>query len=229
MTPQNRSEQEIAGYRDVLQTIHSSHEHMPFTPGIVMQLHGDLYKYTSTVGGQWKNTDNEIVEQRPDGSRVVRFRPVPPWATPPAMEELHRSFDDTWKADQDEPLLLIAAYVLDFLCIHSFLDGNARLARLLTLLLLYKAGYDVGRYIGLEKIVEASKESYFRHWGNLRRAGIKGSTIWLPGRSISWARYWRLTGSLRLVWARYHRREEPKQRWSWKPLNGYRHRFDWLI
>ena len=164
-TPQNRSEQEIAGYRDVLQTIHASHAHMPFTPGLVLQLHGDLYKYTATVGGKWKSTDNEIVAQRSDGSRVVIFRPVAPWATPPAMEALHRQFGAAWRADQTEPLVLIAAYVLDFLCIHPFLDGNGRLARLLTTLLLYQAGYEVGRYVGLEKIIEDSKESYYEALG----------------------------------------------------------------
>ena len=77
-TPRDRSEQEIAGYRDVLQTIHSSHEHIPFTPGVVLQLHGDLYRYTATPGGRWKSSDNEIVERGADGTRVVRFRPVAP-------------------------------------------------------------------------------------------------------------------------------------------------------
>jgi len=174
-TPQNRPEQEIAGYRDVLQTIHASHEHMPFTPGIVLQLHGDLYKYTATIGGKWKSTDNEIIEQRPDSSRVVRFRPVEPWATPGAMDELHQLFKEEWRVEETEPLILIAAYVLDFLCIHPFLDGNGRMARLLTLLLLYQAGYGVGRYIGLEKIVEDSKESYYEALG-------KSSQGWHEGK-----------------------------------------------
>lgn len=164
-TPQNRPEQEIAGYRDVLQTIHSGYEHMPFTPGIVRQLHGDLYRYTSTEGGKWKSTGNEIIEQRPDGSRVVRFRPVEPWATPGAMDELHQRFGEEWRSEETEPLILIAAYILDFLCVHPFLDGNGRMARLLTLLLLYQAGYGVGRYISLEKIVEDSKESYYEALG----------------------------------------------------------------
>lgn len=164
-TPQTRPEQEIAGYRDVLQTIHASYSHMPFSPNLVLQLHGDLYKYTATTGGRWKNADNEIIEQGPDGSRIVRFRPPAPWATPGAMEELHRCFLETQRSEATEPLLLIAAYVLDFLCIHPFLDGNGRMARLLTLLLIYQAGYEVGRYISLEKIVENSKESYYESLG----------------------------------------------------------------
>ncbi len=164
-TPQGRSEQEIAGYRDVLQTIHSSHEHIPFSPGVVLQLHGDLYRYSPTPGGKWKSADNEIVEQRPDGSRIVRFRPVAPWATPTAMDELHRDFNAAYDGEQSEPLVLLSAYILDFLCIHPFLDGNGRIARLLTTLLLYKAGFEVGRYISLEKIVEQTKESYYEALG----------------------------------------------------------------
>jgi Fic family protein len=164
-TPRDRSEQEIAGYRDVLQTIHSSYEHIPLTPGVVQQFHGDLYRYSAATGGKWKNSDNEIVTHLPDGRRIVRFRPVEAWATPMAMDELHYCFNQEWQAEQIDPLLLTAAYILDFLCIHPFLDGNGRMARLLTLLLLYKSGYEVGRYISLEKIVEDTKESYYEALG----------------------------------------------------------------
>ena len=183
--PQNRSEQEIAGYRDVLNTIHSSYAHMPFTPNIVRQLHGDLYKYTTTPGGNWKSADNEIVERAPDGTRVVRFLPTPAWATSDAMDRLHESFNALWKEREVEPLLLIAAYVLDFLCIHPFLDGNGRLSRLLTLLLLYQAGYEVGRYIGLERIVEDSKESYYSALGRSSQGWHEGGHPLQP-----WTEYW---------------------------------------
>lgn len=159
-TPENRSEQEITGYRDVLQTIHAGYPHIPFTPGVVLQFHRDLYQFTGS-GGRWKPADNHIEEVRPDGTRVVRFRPVPAHATPEAMEMLHERFNLAWNAGAVDRLLLIPAYILDFLCIHPFPDGNGRMSRLLTLLLLYQAGYEVGRYVSLEQIVERTKESYY--------------------------------------------------------------------
>jgi Fic family protein len=159
-TPRDRSEQEIAGYRDVLNTIHANHADIPFKPSIVLQFHRDLYQYAGG-GGRWKGTDNDVVERHADGKTVLRFKPVPAIATPDHMEQLHERFDYAWNEGKAEPLLLIAAYVLDFLCIHPFSDGNGRMARLLTLLLLYHAEHEVGRYISLERIVERSKESYY--------------------------------------------------------------------
>ncbi|MBN3938876.1 Fic family protein [Nostoc sp. NMS9] len=160
-TPRDRSEQEIAGYRDVLTTIHTSYAHIPFTPGVVLQLHRDLYQFTVGEGGHWKSVDNVISETYPDGSKVVRFQPVPAYATPDAMQRLHEQFNRLFESEEIEPLLLIPTYILDFLCIHPFSDGNGRMARLLTLLLLYKADYEVGRFISLERIVERTKESYY--------------------------------------------------------------------
>lgn len=160
-TPRNRSEQEIAGYRDALQTIHANHAHMSPTPNLVLQLHRDLYRFLPAEGGRWKSVDNEITETHPDGTRVVRFRPVPAWQTPQTMEDLHSGLGDAWKRDEIEKLVLIAAYVLDFLCIHPFLDGNGRMARLLSLLLLYRAGYEVGRYVSLERVIEESRETFY--------------------------------------------------------------------
>lgn len=159
--PRNRSEQEITGYRDVLNTIHASYPHIPIKPGTVLQLHRDLYRYAGESGGHWKAVDNEITEVQPDGTKIIRFRPVSAFATPSAMEDLHARFGELWQTGEVEKLLLIPAYVLDFLCVHPFLDGNGRMARLLTLLLLYQAGFEVGRYISLETIVEQSKESYY--------------------------------------------------------------------
>lgn len=160
-TPMNRSEQEIAGYRDVLDTIHANYALMPFNTGLVLQLHRDLYRFLPGEGGRWKSTDNKITETRPDGTTVVRFEPISAFLTPTAMAQLHECFNTLWLPESVEPLLLIPTYVLDFLCIHPFHDGNGRMARLLTLLLLYQAGYEVGRYISLEQIVERSKESYY--------------------------------------------------------------------
>lgn len=158
--PQTRSEQEIAGYRDVLATLHASAQDIPFTPNLVLQLHRDLFRYAGG-GGAWKNVDNAITERHPNGTEHVRFQTVPAFLTDGAMHTLHERFNAAWREGEVDRLLLIAAYVLDFLCIHPFLDGNGRMARLLTLLLLYHAGYDVGRYVSLEALVERTKESYY--------------------------------------------------------------------
>lgn len=160
-TPMNRSEQEIAGYRDVLNTIHANYERMPFSTGVVLQLHRDLYQFLPSEGGRWKRDDNDITETHPDGTTRVRFEPVQAFLTESAMAQLHERFNALWRTEEVEPLLLIPTYILDFLCIHPFHDGNGRMARLLTLLLLYQAGYEVGRYISLEQIVERTKESYY--------------------------------------------------------------------
>ncbi len=159
--PQNRSEQEITGYRDVLNTIHANYANMPFSTGLVLQLHRDLYQFLPGDGGRWKSADNNITETRPDGTVVLRFETVSAFLTPGAMTQLHERFNTLWQTEEVEPLLLIPTYILDFLCVHPFRDGNGRMARLLTLLLLYQAGYEVGRYISLEQIVERTKESYY--------------------------------------------------------------------
>lgn len=160
-TPKDRSEQEIAGYRNVLNTIHASYGYIPFTPNIILQFHRDLYQFSVGAGGCWKTTENLITATTTDGRQVVRFTPVAAYATSQAMQELHEKFNLFWHEGEMEPLLLIGSYVLDFLCIHPFLDGNGRMARLLTLLLLYQAGYEVGQFISLEQIVERTKESYY--------------------------------------------------------------------
>jgi Fic family protein len=159
--PRTRSEQEIAGYRAVLDLIHTYHDGMPFSTGLVRQLHRDLYQFSPGRGGEWKNSDNFIKTQYPDGTENIRFKPISAHQTPEAMEDLHKRLNDHWDRGITDPLILIPTYILDFLCIHPFNDGNGRMARLLSLLLLYKAGYNVGRYISLEKIVETTKESYY--------------------------------------------------------------------
>lgn len=159
--PRNRSEAEIAGYRTVLDTIHSSAVHIPFTPNVVRQLHRDLYQYAPEPGGEWKIADNLVTEQRADGSVAVRFTPVSAFETPAAMQELHERFEQAWQAHRHHRLLLAGAYTLDFLVVHPFSDGNGRISRLLALLLLYKGGYEVGRFISVEKLIEQSKETYY--------------------------------------------------------------------
>jgi Fic family protein len=161
-TPQTRNEEEIAGYRDVLSTIHESHDYIPPTPPILLQLHRDLYKFSGkSIGGTYKSSDNVIEEIDTQGNSFVRFQPVPAWETPSMMEKLCTALSDISKLTEYDPLLLIPIFVLDFLCIHPFNDGNGRMSRLLTLLLLYRSGYIVGKYISIEKQIEASKETYY--------------------------------------------------------------------
>ena len=160
--PKTRNEREIAGYRDVLNTIHDSHDHIPIKTSIILQLHRDLYKFEGyDIGGKYKSSDNVIEEEDSKGNKFVRFKPVPAWETPEAMEELCKAFDEAMSREQIEPLVLIPMFILDFLCIHPFNDGNGRMSRLLTLLLLYRAGYIVGKYISIEKLIETSKDSYY--------------------------------------------------------------------
>lgn len=127
----------------------------------MLQFHRDLLAYVGGGGAAWKVADNAIAEIDPNGTRRLRFQPLPAYRTADAMAELHDRFNATWEEGQIERLLLIGVYVLDFLCIHPFADGNGRMARLLALLLLYRDGYDVGRFISLERIIEESKESYY--------------------------------------------------------------------
>lgn len=160
--PRNRSEQEIAGYRDALQLIHESHAAMPFSVGVVRQLHQLLYRYHPGVGGRWKSTDNQIVERDSRATIVrVRFDPTPAVATSQSMDDLAGGYRLAATAAHADPLVLLPLAVLDFLCIHPFTDGNGRVARLLSLLLLYHFEYRVGRYVSLERIVEDSRETYY--------------------------------------------------------------------
>ena len=160
--PRNRNEREIAGYRDVLTTIHENYDYIPVRPGMLLQLHRDLYKFNHPgFGGNYKNSDNIIAEERPDGTKLVRFQPVSAWETPEAMEMLCNEFNEALKDPDMDPLLLMPVFILDFLCIHPFNDGNGRMSRLLTLLILYRSGYIVGKYISLEKLIADHKESYY--------------------------------------------------------------------
>ncbi len=161
-TPRSRSEQEIAGYRDVLATIHENHDFIPVRPAILLQLHRDLYKFSGkSIGGTYKNADNVIAEEDARGNKFVRFQPVAAWETAKSVDALCQAFDEAINHGDADPLLLIPMFVLDFLCIHPFHDGNGRMSRLLTLLLLYRAGYIVGKYISIEKVIEQSKETYY--------------------------------------------------------------------
>ena len=160
--PRNRNEEEISGYRDVLATIHESYEYIAPRPNNILQLHRDLYSFSSSaVGGVYKNSDNIIAEKHADGTETVRFRPVPAFQTADAMLNLCTRFNEAIEAGTYDPLLLMPIFILDFLCIHPFNDGNGRMSRLLTLLLLYRAGFIVGKYISIEMLIEKSKDSYY--------------------------------------------------------------------
>lgn len=168
--PQNRNEQEIAGYRDVLSTIHENYAYVPFKPNIILQLHKNLYKYSGTASaGRFKAADNVIAEIDAMGNETVRFLPVEAWETPQAADDLCAAFENALKDGEVDPLIIIPMSILDFLCIHPFSDGNGRMSRLLTLLLLYQAGYTVGKYISIEKIIEQSKETYYE---TLRQSSV---------------------------------------------------------
>jgi len=159
--PKDRSEQEVAGYRDALALIHESARDMAFTPNVMLQLHAMMYRYMPNPGGRWKQTDNDIIERQPDGNVRVRFRPTPAHLTQEAVERLSRNYGEAVDRSIQDPLVILPLAILDFLCIHPFPDGNGRMARLLTLMLLYQFGYEVGRYISLERVIEDSKESYY--------------------------------------------------------------------
>ena len=161
-TPKTRNEREIAGYRDVLNTIHESYEYIPVRANMILQLHRDMYKYEGyDFGGKFKASDNVIEEVDEKGNKFIRFKTVSAWETSGAIENLCNEYDRAIGSGKIDPLVLIPMVVLDFLCIHPFNDGNGRISRLLTLLMLYRAGYIVGKYISIEHLIEKSKELYY--------------------------------------------------------------------
>lgn len=161
-TPRNRDEQEILGYRAVLEMVHESFEYMPITANVILQLHKMLYSFLPTsFGGVFKTTSNEIDEIRADGSVIVRFRPLEPFETPDAVERLCKTYNEIIATGEVDPLVVIPTFIHDFLCIHPFNDGNGRMSRILTTLLLYKSGYVVGKYISLEKKIHDHKDDYY--------------------------------------------------------------------
>ena len=161
-TPRNRNEQEIMGYRAVLDMIHESFEYMPISANVILQLHKKLYSlFPTSFGGTFKSTSNEIDEIRADGSVIVRFKPIEPFETPEAVQRLCEEYNRIISSGEVDPLVVIPTFIHDFLCIHPFNDGNGRMSRLLTLLLLYKNGYSVGKYISIEKQIEKTKDRYY--------------------------------------------------------------------
>lgn len=161
-TPRDRGEKEIKGYRHVLNVIHENFDYVPIRKNYILQLHKMLYQFTEErFGGSFKDTPNEIDMVYPDGRAVLLFKPLEPFETPYAVERICEEYDKAINTYGIDPLIAIPVFILDFLCIHPFNDGNGRMSRLLTLLLLYKSGYIVGKYISIEKLIEKSKDTYY--------------------------------------------------------------------
>src|SRR3989344_7779672 len=159
--PKDRSEAEILGYREALSKIHTKPESFPADEKTILNLHRQIYSRTDVPAGQWKKRDNSIEERLSDGRWITRFVPVPARETPGYMKELCVRFNRLMDKRQTSPLILIPAFVFDFLCVHPFSDGNGRVSRLLTVLMLHQADYTVGRYISIERLIEESKETYY--------------------------------------------------------------------
>ena len=161
-TPRNRDEEEIAGYRFVLDMIHESYEFIPISSNYILQLHQNLYRFTNrSIGGHFKNSDNHIVARDENGIEHVIFEPLSPLETPIAIDRICEEFNRVSATEEVDTLLLIPIFIHDFLCVHPFNDGNGRMSRLLTTLLLYRAGYVVGRYVSLEKKIADLKDLYY--------------------------------------------------------------------
>src|SRR3989339_493824 len=172
--PRDRSEEEVRGYRRALDLIHKKYETLDITPGVIKKLHY-LSHGESGDAGEWKKKDNDIIRKNPDGSIEVIFKPVSAALAPKAVEELCLQYKYAIEQLRYPALYAVACLILDFLSIHPFRDGNGRVARLLTLLALYHHGYEVGKYISLERIIEQSKETYYE-------ALNKSSQQWHEGK-----------------------------------------------
>jgi len=159
--PLNHNEAEIAGYRDALDLVHTGFETLDIRERDILRLHEIMLSYSATEGGRYKRTDNVIMEIGASGARRVRFAPTPAAETPGTMEQLILAYMDARSNYAINQLLLMPCFVLDFLCIHPFSDGNGRMSRLLSLLLLYKNGFDAGKYISFEEQINQQKALYY--------------------------------------------------------------------
>lgn len=159
--PKNRPEGQVLGYRDVLANIHSNYKNIEISPKLILQMHKDLLKYTDIPAGHWKTKDNTIEEKLPTGEWITRFVPISARETPHYMDELCKRFHRLWRQNTIDRLIIILAFIFDFLCIHPFADGNGRISRLLTVLLFHQINFDVPRYISFERLIEDTKISYY--------------------------------------------------------------------
>ncbi len=161
-TPRNRDEQEIAGYRDALNIIHENFDTIPVTRNYILQLHKILYSHMNNpLTGRMKNVQNYISAGYPDGRTKILFTPLAPYETPEALDKICEEYNKVIGNFKLEPLIAIPVFIHDFLCIHPFNDGNGRMSRLLTTLLLYRSGFEVGKYISLEAKIAKNKDLYY--------------------------------------------------------------------
>lgn len=180
-TPKNRDEEEIAGYRDVLNIIHESFDAIPITKNYILQLHKILYSHMNNpIAGQTKTVQNYISATYPDGHTEVFFTPMAPFETPKALEKICEEYNRVIGNLEVEPLIAIPVFIHDFLCIHSFNDGNGRMSRLLTTLLLYRSGFYVGKYISLEAKIAKNKDLYYEVLGKAQNGWHEGEKDVVP-------------------------------------------------
>lgn len=180
-TPKNRNEQEIAGYRDVLSAIHESFDAIPITQNYILQLHKMLYNHMNNpMAGRTKSVQNYISAEYPDGHRETLFTPLSPFETPDALDKICEEYNRVIGNMELEPLIAIPVFIHDFLCIHPFNDGNGRMSRLLTTLLLYRSGFYVGKYISLEAKIAKDKDLYYNALAQAQIGWHDGSEDKLP-------------------------------------------------
>jgi Fic family protein len=172
--PRDRSEEELAGYRKALDWIFFRKRPIPVTPALIKKLHSFAQGGASADAGEWKTRNNEIIEILPSGDRRIRFTPTSAAETPAAINLLCKNYDQALGIAIIPPLLTLATFVFDFLCIHPFRDGNGRVARLLTTFLLQSLGFEVARYVSLERLVETSRDDYYRVLGECSRGWEDG-------------------------------------------------------
>lgn len=180
-TPKNRDEQEIAGYRDVLNIIHESFDAIPITQNYILQLHKILYSHMNNpMAGRTKNVQNYISATYPDGHVEILFTPLAPYETPEALDRICEEYNRVIGNMEVEPLIAIPVFIHDFLCIHPFNDGNGRMSRLLTTLLLYRSGFYVGKYISLEAKIAKNKDLYYDALGQAQIGWHDGTEDVVP-------------------------------------------------
>ena len=179
--PKNRNEREISGYRYVLKLIHEQYDYIPITVNSILEMHKRLFAYTgSTGGGNFKDSNNQIITKYSDGTQEVRFNPPAAYLTPELVRNLCDAYNQEIELGEPSPLLLSGAFIFDFVSIHPFRDGNGRMSRLLMLLTMYKAGFDVGKYISIEKSIEETKSAYYQVLKESSNGWTSNSNSYLP-------------------------------------------------
>lgn len=180
-TPRNRDEQEIAGYRDVLSIIHENFDTIPVTQNYILQLHKIMYSHMNNpMAGHTKNNQNYISATYPDGHTEILFTPLAPFETPEALDRICEEYNRVIGNFEVEPLIVIPIFIHDFLCIHPFNDGNGRMSRLLTTLLLYRNGFYVGKYISLEAKIAKNKDLYYNTLNQVQHGWHEGTEDAVP-------------------------------------------------